>query len=211
MQSSIREVHSERAYSPPQKKQCISGYPSPPSSGHNDREDGSKQVEDRLFARSEYTSNEVGLHQSQRLPFAEKEEVDVDRRVIEGWNTDSDSDDEEAYDDDNESGSEAESEGEMDVTITAMSRTASHASSSATFRSSASSTSADASTSRRERQLGSPYVQSKLSSGPIRDTPRNPFLEGGPADVGHAGPYGRTRQSGMPNHCRERGKMTYVL
>lgn len=50
------------------------------------------------------------------------------------------------------------------------------------------------------------------STIPIRDTPKNPFLAGGPADIGFEGPnrhlaYRRARQ--IPG--KERGKITYVF
>ena len=57
----------------------------------------------------------------------------------------------------------------------------------------------------------SPYLRLNHLEGPIRDTPRNPFLEGGPADVGHTGPSGRTKKRSTPMPPRERGRMTYVL
>ncbi|KAN0065932.1 hypothetical protein ACQY0O_001065 [Thecaphora frezii] len=54
--------------------------------------------------------------------------------------------------------------------------------------------------------------QDVSSLRPIRDTPMNPFLEGGPADVGFEGPrayQARVRASRFPG--KERGKITYVF
>ncbi|PWY99707.1 hypothetical protein BCV70DRAFT_206705 [Testicularia cyperi] len=54
--------------------------------------------------------------------------------------------------------------------------------------------------------------QSLVSTVPIRDTPKNPFLAGGPADNGFEGPLAhvaRRRAREIPG--KERGKITYVF
>lgn len=52
----------------------------------------------------------------------------------------------------------------------------------------------------------------RVWDAPIRDTPKNPFLAGGPADQGFHGPRGReARQRARQLPQKERGKITYVF
>lgn len=54
--------------------------------------------------------------------------------------------------------------------------------------------------------------QPRLWDAPIRDTPKNPFLAGGPADQGFYGPRGHdARQRARQLPQKERGKITYVF
>jgi len=66
-------------------------------------------------------------------------------------------------------------------------------------------------TTEGQEQHGSPYVDSPFALEPIRDTPRNPFLQGGPADVGYTGPNKNFKGRARNYPPRERGRMTYVL
>lgn len=65
---------------------------------------------------------------------------------------------------------------------------------------------------RKPKDLSQSPTARILNTFPIRDSPGNPFLQGGPADAGLSGPrmwQARQRLSKIPK--RERGKMTYVF
>lgn len=65
---------------------------------------------------------------------------------------------------------------------------------------------------RKPKDLSTSPTARILNSFPIRDSPGNPFLQGGPADAGLSGPrmwQARQRMAKIPK--RERGKMTYVF
>lgn len=67
-------------------------------------------------------------------------------------------------------------------------------------------------TKRRPKDLSVSPTARILNAFPIRDSPRNPFLQGGPADAGLSGPrmwQAKQRMAKIPK--RERGKMTYVF
>lgn len=201
------------ACSPPQKKKHrfdVSGYPSPPSSGRTERHvdddnvsntiEGDKNQVDDINESTETIERRSGLTCSPEAsqspsPLAAicKEDDEQDEERGDGGGDDNDDD-----------------------TIVAMSR--SRSSSSWTNGSVSSPSTSLAAQSQIQYQLhqsddesGSPYLDEELPLAPIRDTPRNPFLQGGPADVGFTGVDGHRKRMQHISIPRERGKMTYVL
>jgi hypothetical protein len=182
----------------PVMKQRFEGYPSPPSSGRTDHQAGpdcqqsgddhageeTMKVEARTIDVT-ISPRQEAMHHSLSPPASVEEE------------------EEDEYEDDEEY--------EEDLTIIAINRSSSSSSRSNSVEPSSPSTSIGTMHQRVDTRARSPYNQDELPIAPIRDTPRNPFLQGGPADVGISGPHREgKRMPTRPMH-RERGKMTYVL
>ncbi|UZJ56712.1 hypothetical protein CBS101457_006032 [Exobasidium rhododendri] len=178
------------AISPPVKQLYSSGYPSPPSSGRIDGSDegiGPCQV-----------SGKVDGSLSKEKAFAtipERSPAHLASATPPGSSDDeSGREEEEIYDDDDD-----DDEGEA---LDAASVSSPSTSVATHFPNEAA-----AAASVRSR---SPYIECSHNKRPIRDSPNNPFLQGGPADLGFSGPKrnSRRREACPP---RERGRMTYVF
>lgn len=193
------------ACSPPQKKHRfdVSGYPSPPSSGRTERDVGDDSISDKAEGDKRKVD---GITESAKTI---EKHIECPPEVSHSLSpAKTCKEDDEQDEDEGENG---------DETIVPMCR--SHSDSPWTDKSTSSPSTSIAAQSQIQYHhlqqsddgMGSPYIDDELPLEPIRDTPRNPFLQGGPADVGFTGHNGHLKRMQQISIPRERGKMTYVL
>lgn len=209
------------AFSPVQKQRLdMSGYPSPPSSGRTEHQDGQEEggvgpetrhrdapveVETRARANEVIISPRPEASQSLSPPASCEEEEEEEGDEVEH---DEYSDDDDEYSDDQDGDATVMAGMERSLSGTSWSDSPAPSSPSTSIATTSQSTLFHR--ARADTRTGSPYMDEQLPLAPIRDTPGNPFLQGGPADVGHTGP-NRSKRVPSRSMPRERGRMTYVL
>jgi hypothetical protein len=207
---------SDLVTSPPLKQQFYSGYPSPPSSGRTGNDVDKRGDDDQpsllLPVLEAQLSPRIVLDAITARMTKTAQAADGSTAHAASEVDDEESEEEADYEYEEEE--EGEYDDEEDETIEA--DTLQSSSSRSISVSSPSTSIATIHPQHRNtttsQQRGSPYTQRQYSNAPIRDTPGNPFLQGGPADVGFSGPNSRGAAKGQGTAAvRERGRMTYVL